>query len=69
VILTNKPHALEGLTDDEFDEDQQFYETIDQDQNEIKGLVWVDYPQSYGFLNKHYCIGNAVCLVYYMIRI
>jgi hypothetical protein len=60
VILTDKPDALEGLTDDEFDEDQYFYESIDEDQEEIIGLVWVDYPQSYGFKNKHYCIGNAV---------
>jgi hypothetical protein len=61
VILTDEPVAVEGKTLDEFEEDGEYlFEMLDHDQQEIEQLVWVDYPQSYGFKNDYEFIGNGV---------
>jgi len=39
-----------------------FFETLDKGQEEIKQLVWVCYPDSYGFRNDYEFIGNGVSL-------
>ena len=39
---------------------QDFFEGLDRDLPVIKQLVWVDLPQSYGFRNDYYYIGNGV---------
>jgi len=64
VILTDEPDAAEGKTLDEFEEDGEYlFEMLDSDQKEIKQLVWVDYPKSYGFRNDYEFIGNGVRLL------
>ena len=61
MILTDEPDAAEGKTLDEFEEDGEYlFEMLDHDQKEIKQLVWVDYPKSYGFRNDYEFIGNGV---------
>ena len=64
MILTDEPGAAEGKTLDEFEEDGEYlFEMLDHDQKEIKQLVWVDYPKSYGFRNDYEFIGNGVSLL------
>jgi len=64
VILTDEPDAVEGKTLDEFEPDGEYlFEILDHDQQDIKQLVWVDYPQSYGFKNDYEFIGNGVSLL------
>lgn len=64
MILTDEPDAAEGKTLDEFEADGEYlFEMLDHDQKEIKQLVWVDYPKSYGFRNDYEFIGNGVSLL------
>ena len=64
MILTDEPDAAEGKTLDEFEEDGEYlFEMLDRDQKEIKQLVWVDYPKSYGFRNDYEFIGYGVSLL------
>jgi len=54
VILTDKPDAVEGCYHWNINGDRDFFGPV------IKQLVWVDLPQSYGFRNDYYYIGNGV---------
>jgi hypothetical protein len=60
VILTDKPDAVEGVEHFDVNGDQPLFETLDKDEEEIENLVWVNYPQSYGFKNRYEYIGNGV---------
>jgi hypothetical protein len=45
---------------------RDIFQNLDHDQEKIQQLVWIDYPQSYGFKNDYWFIGNGVrigCLI------
>lgn len=61
MILTDEPDAVEGKTMDTFESDGGYlFKMLDHNQEGIKQLVWVDYPQNYGFKNNYEFIGNGV---------
>jgi hypothetical protein len=53
---------VEGCVDSDVNGDSTFLDNLDHDEPEIERLVWVHYPESYGFKNDYETIGNGASL-------